>query len=195
MCQDLCTAEAPACCTTELRCVSTEPHCRLDVLSHRVTIASDYADLQQKIAALPGDLLLSVADTDVKSAAAEPPAAARFEFDLTPEASVANGPSLVNATAVGYPFRVSCNDEELFVGELYFEDGQAALNVPVLYAKYADDGTTVVIELGAWEGAWTGAEAYEYDGTEAERERIDRPELRAAFCARGILGELPVPQK
>jgi hypothetical protein len=184
-CEDLCTAEAPACCTSELHCVSGVSHCRIDVLAGRIDIPDAYAALEQNIAQLSGEVLFSLSDTDVLAARAEPPVAARFAFDLTPEASVTYGDELMSS--LFQPFRLSCDDQELFVGVIYYEDGQAPLETPVLHVTQAADNATV-LELGAFEGAWTEEEAFSGD-QDAERARIDRPELRAAFCERGILSE------
>jgi hypothetical protein len=165
--------------------VSAESHCRIDVLDGRIEIPDAYADLQQNIAGLSGDVLFSVTDADVVAAAAEPQFAARFAFDLSPEASATYGAELMSA--LFKPFRLSCDDQELFVGVVYYEDGQAPLETPVLHVRQLADNA-VVLELGAWEGAWTEEEAFAGD-QDAERVRIDRPELRAAFCARGILSQ------
>ncbi|HTQ05691.1 MAG TPA: hypothetical protein VMI54_17635 [Polyangiaceae bacterium] len=188
-CRDLCSEAAPACCSASLTCVSATPHCRLDVLAGRVAASAEYADLELSIGMLTGDVLTSITDADVGSAAAEPPAAARFEFDLTADASSAYGSQLV--ADLGQPFRVSCDDEPLFDGLIYFRGGEALLHIPVLHVEQAKDGS-ITLMLGANEAAWGGMEAY-YPATDDERARIDRPELRAAFCARGILSELPVP--
>jgi hypothetical protein len=181
-CEDLCTTSAPACCTSELRCVSTESHCRIDVLVGHLNLSYTYADLEQRIAALSGDVLLSLTDADIELAAAEPAPAARFEFALNADASVAYGAMLEGA--LGQGFRVSCDDEPLFVGVIYFKDGQAALQTPVIHVERTGE-SAIVLELGAEEGAWTGTEALSVD--DSERARIDRPELRAAFCERGKL--------
>jgi hypothetical protein len=68
----------------------------------------------------------------------------------------------------------------------YIIYGQAAINTPVL-AVARDVDNLVVLRLGAWEGSWYTASLA---GPPGARERIDRPELRAAFCQRGALREL-----
>jgi hypothetical protein len=83
-------------------------------------------------------------------------------------------------------FRVSCDEKELFVGVTYLEYGAAAMMVPVLHIQQ-DVAGTVVFRLGAWQSAWAITGLFEND---VARARIDRPELRAALCARGILNEL-----
>jgi len=186
-CQDLCTAQAPACCTTELRCVETVPSCRIDVLDGHVGTAYEYDALVQDIAALSGDVLLTIPDTDIVAAAVDPPKAARMTLQLSKAASIAN-----IATLVGYfnqPFRVSCNDVELFVGVFYMKEGAAAIGAPVIHVAPtpSDD---VVLEVGAAQGVWTFGDS---GITDEQRDRIDRPELRETFCARGILGVLPEP--
>lgn len=57
----------------------------------------------------------------------------------------------------------------------------------MISVEQAKDGA-VVLELGAFDGAWTTS--FGNGGTLEDRTRIDRPELRAAFCARGLLGVL-----
>jgi hypothetical protein len=47
----------------------------------------------------------------------------------------------------------------------------------------------LILRLGAWQGAWLDLGGV---GETEARERIDRPELRAALCARGVLQELEV---
>jgi hypothetical protein len=116
-------------------------------------------------------------------AAVEPPSAARFELHLGPEATAAGA---AIASGFNQPFRVSCDDRTLFVGVIYPEGGAAALRVPVLHVAGLENGP-LVLRLGGWQGAWLGLE---FLGSQLSRERIDRPELRGALCARGILSEL-----
>jgi hypothetical protein len=88
------------------------------------------------------------------------------------------------------PFRLSCDEQELFVGVLYPREGAAALRTPVLHIEdELGDSERIVLLLGAWQGAWGIPTA----GDVTLRERIDRSELRASFCARGILNELEDP--
>jgi hypothetical protein len=78
----------------------------------------------------------------------------------------------------------------LFVGVLSPVNGAAALRTPVLHVDTsASRSDAVVLHLGAWQGAWYGLSGGA--ATEAtDRERIDRSEWRAAFCARGLLSDL-----
>jgi len=186
-CQDLCTQDAPACCSEEFRCVSSVSHCRIDVLAASVSISSEYADLERKVAASSGDVAVSVSDTELEWAAAEPPAAARIELRLNQHASSAKAAALASPQI--HPFRVSCNEQTLFVGQTYLEYGAAVLRTPVLHVEQLADGI-VELRLGAWQGAWAG---FELTDGQLERERIDRTELRSALCARGVLNELQEP--
>lgn len=184
-CRNLCSDQAPACCTADLHCVTAEQHCRIDVFD-LIELPHDYDALEQELAAVSDHVSLSISDGDVKSAAAEPFAAGRFEFDLNDRASASYGDML--QASFGHGFRLSCNDKPLFDGIFWFEEGQAVFDTPVLsVAAQTKDGATV-LELGAFSGAWSSS--FGDGGTTADRERIDRPELRAAFCARGILGVL-----
>jgi len=85
-----------------------------------------------------------------------------------------------------HPFWLSCNGQRLFVGVTYFSYGAAAIQTPVLHIGRNDDDHWV-LALGALQGAW-GLALTNAEGAE----RIDRPELRAAFCQRGALRELAV---
>jgi hypothetical protein len=183
-CRDLCTDDAPACCGDELRCVTGPTSCRIDVLEGIVGITYEYAELERKIAELTGNVLVSVTDAEVEFAAADPPSAARFELRLSRQLSRAQVEAL--AGALDHPFRVSCNEQELFVGVVYIFYGAAALMTPVMHVDDSDPDA-MVLRLGAWQSAWMISSP---SSNEALRERLDRPELRAAFCARGILGVL-----
>ena len=183
-CQDLCSESAPACCTRELRCVERVPRCRIDVLAGDVGVIYEYPDLQAEIGMLSGVVDFTIPLGLVERAAADPPPAARFELTLTAEAST----DLAALTEVFSPaFRLSCDEQELLVGVVYMEEGAAAIRTPVLHAKQAEDGT-LVLRLGAWQGAWL----FGGDGEATElRERLDRAELRSELCALGILAEIP----
>jgi hypothetical protein len=167
-----------------LRCVDHIASCRIDFLSARLSTTYEYADLQAELAGA-NDVVFSVSDADLAWAAAEPPNASKFELHLSDTASEAAWTALMDSDLQG--FRVSCDDQELFVGLTYLQYGAAAMMVPVLHIEQVMTGT-VVFRLGAWQGAWllTGGAR-----NETERARIDRPELRVALCARGILNELP----
>lgn len=186
-CIDLCKPDAPACCTEALRCMPNVPMCRLDVLADPVDPQSQYADLVEKIAALSDDIAVSIGDAEIETAAVDPEPAARIELVLTAQASATHGPALENLS--NHPFRISCDGEELYVGVIYIREGAAALRTPVLHVE-AGDNDTIRLLLGAQEGEWTslGGSAM------AElKERLDRPELRATLCERGILSELGPP--
>ena len=160
------------------------PSCRLDVLAEQVSLPQSYADLQEKIIALSGDVAVSVPLTEVAHAAAEPPPMARFEMTLNAEASIEFA-ELGNLEL--HPFRVSCDDQELFVGVGYTIYGAAGIAAPVLHVE-EEDGA-VALRIGAWQGVWLVG----LGGGEMEQElraRLERAELRAAFCARGALDTL-----
>jgi hypothetical protein len=160
--------------------------CRIDVLAEAVSISPVYANLERDVAASSGEVAISISDAEVAWAAAESPLAARFELRLTAEASAAKAATLASLTE--RPFRVSCNDQTLFVGYVYQLHGAAVLRTPVLHIE--ESAGVVVLRLGAWQGAWS---VFQLADAEVERARIDRPELRAALCARGVLEELDTP--
>lgn len=182
-CVDACELHGAACCVGSKRCLEPGDSCVLDILSATVGVIYEYDDLEQEISELPSDILISIADTDIAFAAADPSPAARFEFELTPEASELHGPPLDDASI--HPFWLSCNGERLFAGVTHVSYGAAAIKTPVLHLGRNNEGRWV-LALGAWLGAWLNATSS--DPTLAER--IDRPELRAAFCQRGALSEL-----
>jgi hypothetical protein len=101
------------------------------VLTKAVGVTSDYATLQEKIAANPQDVAVSITDDDIAVAGADPPSARRFQFRLSDDASAAVGNTLLSSE--NFPFRVSCGGEELFVGLVYMREGAAALRLPVLH--------------------------------------------------------------
>lgn len=182
-CQDWCSAETPACCRDDLSCVESAPSCRIEVLGQSVDVIYEYAELQAEIDALSGGIAATIALSEVEHAAVDPAPAARFELTLNADAS-AELAALVGMNL--QPFRVACDGQELFVGVMYMREGAAAIRTPVLHAEAVESGA-LVLRLGAWQGAWLFSDS---DGDEASRERIDRAELRAEFCARGILTEL-----
>lgn len=186
-CLDLCKPDAPACCGDALRCMPGVPACRIDVLADRVDPQYQYPDLVAKVAALSDDIAVTIGDAEIATAAADPPPAARFELDLTAQASATHGPALKNL--MNHPFRVSCDGEELYIGVIYIREGAAALRTPVLHVEDGADDTIRLL-LGSGESAWTG---FGGPGVAADNERLDRAELRAALCSRGILGELEPP--
>ena len=181
-CQDLCSKSAPACCTQALRCVERVPRCRIDVLAGDVGVIYEYPDLQAEIGTLSGEVEFTIPLGMVERAAADPPPAARFELTLAAEATTI----LAGFTNLAVqPFRLSCDEQELFVGVVYLREGAAAIRTPVLHVEQGDDGT-FVLRLGAWQGAWSIS-----GGGAAElRERLDRAELRAELCERGVLNEI-----
>ena len=186
-CIDLCQPDAPACCTQALRCMSGVPMCRLDVLADHVDPQYQYPELVEKVAALSDDIAVSIGDAEIEKAAVDPEPAARIELHLTPQASATHGPALKNL--LNHPFRVSCDGAELYVGVVYIREGAAALQTPVLHVEDGENDTIRLL-LGAQEGEWTGLGG----SSSAElKERLDRSELRASLCERGILSELGPP--
>jgi hypothetical protein len=157
------------------------------VLAAGIGTTYDYATLEQKVASLPQDVLVSFTDTDIDWAAADPSPAARIEMHMTRQASSLYGAALEKPYP-DHPFRVSCGGQSLFVGVTYIIYGEAAINTPVLHVA-RDAENMVVLRLGAWEGAWMGV-GFGSTKSQESKERIDRPELRAAFCQRGVLRAL-----
>jgi len=183
-CLNLCKEDAPACCTPGLECVTAVPSCRIDILDGQIDLRSEYADIKAKIDALSGEVVLSIPDAGVALAAADPAPSARFEFTLNERATELYAPAL--ATFYTQAFRLSCDGEELFVGLIYNRYGAAALAFPVLHIEH-EEGEPVHLLLGASLGEWTGLHG---TSTDEAKQRIDRPELRAAFCAKGVLSVL-----
>lgn len=163
------------------------PSCRLDVLADSVEPQSEYARLVEKVAALSDDLAVSIGDAEIDKAAIDPEPAARIALDLTARASATHGPALENL--LNHPFRLSCDGEELFIGVVYLRGGAAALATPVLHVE-AGDNDTIRLLLGAQQSEWTGLGG---SAMPELKERLDRPELRATLCERGILSELGPP--
>jgi len=187
-CQDLCTGNSPACCSEPLLCVESIPTCRIEFLVDKVDTTYEYADLEAKIATLTGGIDVTILSTDIEWAAADAPPSARFEFRLSAEASLTH--AKLKGMFLSRPFLVSCGDQALFVGVTYMFEGAAALRTPVIHIEETETGAIRLL-LGAWQSAWAFSSAS--PGTEEFRERIDRPELRAAFCGRGIMNELEAP--
>jgi len=183
-CLDVCDLHGAACCGDGLECVSPRGSCVVEVLTEDVSTTYDYATLEQRVAALPQEPLLTFTDADIASASAEPAPASRMAFRMTAAASARHGAALDNL--FNRPFRVSCDGQSLFVGVLYMEHGAAALLTPVLHVS-RDTDDTVVLHLGAEQASWQGLSS----SVEERRRRIDRAELRAAFCRRGVLSVLP----
>jgi hypothetical protein len=156
----------------------------VEVFAEDVGVIYDYAALEQRMAEIPQALMASFTDADIAWAAADSAPAARMEFRMAPEVTVTHGAAL--AAAHAQPFRVSCDGQALFVGVMYPLGGAAAIGTPVLHAELEAEGGSLILRLGAWQGAWMGL-----GGNDVEaRERIDRPELRAALCTRSGLQEL-----
>jgi len=181
-CVDACETYGPPCCIGSEACIEPGGSCAIDILSASVDVIYEYATLEQKIAELPQDVLVSITDAEIAFAAADPIPAARFEFELTPEASALHATALEDMGT--HPFSLSCNGQRLFVGVTYLSYGAAAIETPVLHIGRNDEDHWV-LALGALQGAW-GLDLSNAAGAE----RIDRPELRAAFCQRGALREL-----
>ncbi len=183
-CVDACSLHGAACCFESSDCLHPGSRCEIDVLATQLSPPYEYADLEEAIAELPPDLLVSLTDTDIEWVAADPPPASRFELHLTRAASEAYGVTLEGLDRL--PFRISCDGHELFVGVSYLIYGAAAIETPVLHVDW-DEEDRVVLQLGAYQGAWA---LWSPESHEEERERLDRPELRAVFCQRGALQEL-----
>ena len=182
-CIDVCALYGEACCVWSDPCSVPTSGCTFDVLAASVGTTYQYADLETKVAALPQDISVSFTDQDIAWAAADPWPAGRIELHLTDDAASRYG-TILDGARDGRVFRVSCGGQSLFVGVFYIWYGQAALDTPVLHE--ARENGVLIVRLGAYEGAWMGM------GTTSSafstlRERIDRSELRASFCRRGIL--------
>ena len=186
-CVDACRLDGPACCSPAVSCVAATGSCVLEVLTERVDVIYTYAELEQKVASLAQDVEVSLTDADIVWAAIEQPPASRIELHLSAQASALSGDALEQGRL--HPFRVSCDGQSLFVGVIYNANWAAALRTPVLDVS-RDSGDSLILRLGAWEGAWA---APGFAGDPGARERIDRPELRAAFCRKGVLQELAAP--
>ena len=182
-CVDACELYGAQCCFERGACIEPGNSCVVEVLSASVGTIYDYAILEQTVATLPPDVLVSFTDADIDWAAADPSPAVRIQLTMTPEASALYGATLDGLES--HAFRLSCDGQTLFVGVTYLVYGAAALATPVLHvARDAED--RVVLGLGAWQGAWVGFAAGDLEAAA----RLDRPELRAVFCHRGALEEL-----
>jgi hypothetical protein len=124
----------------------------VDVLEGNVSTTYTYTELEQKIATLPQNVRFSFTDTDIAWAAAHPDLGAHFEFHMTTQWSALHDTDITEHMD-GIPFRLSCNGQSLFVGVFYLLWGQAALDTPVLHPD-RDTNNSVILRLGAWEGAW-----------------------------------------
>jgi len=181
-CVNVCELYGPVCCVTDLGCVKPGASCVVEVLEGHVSITYEYADLEQKIAALPQNVRFSFTDADIAWAAAHPDLGAHFEFHMTAQWSSLHDTEIIEHMD-NTPFRLSCNGQSLFVGVLYLLWGAAGLKTPVLHPG-RDTDNSVILRLGAWQGAWS---LYAAVGDAGFRERIDRPELRSVLCQRGAL--------
>lgn len=189
-CIDVCGLYGPSCCFGSGTCVQPGQSCFFEVLSAGIGVTYEYAALEQKLASLPQDVLISFADTDITWAAADPSPAARIEMHMSPQASLLYG-SALESPYPDHPFRVSCGGQSLFVGVTYFIGGAAAIKTPVLHVA-RDAQNLVVLRIGAWQGAWIGTGSTKDPAAVEAEKRIDRSELRAAFCQRGALKALPI---
>lgn len=183
-CIDVCSLYGAPCCIPTMSCVTAQGGCVIDVLAGTVGTTYQYADLEQEVAAMSQDVLVSMTDADFDWVAADPPAASRLQLHMTADASALYG-AMGLSHYPAHPFRFSCGGQSLFLGVMYIWYGQAALQTPVMDAVSGADNI-LSLYLGAWEGTWAGL----VTGTAEARERIDRPELRAVFCQRGALREL-----
>ena len=189
-CIDVCELYGPPCCIGSGDCIEPGGSCVLEVLSATVDVPNDYAELEQEIATLPQDVLVSIADTDFAWVAAAPAPAAYMLLQMTPQASALHGAALEEVAAQWRhnPFRLSCNGQRLFVGINYPSIGAQWIEVPVLGVGRNEEDV-VALGLGAWQGAWGVTDLGDPAAREAA-ERIDRPEFREVFCQRGALREL-----
>ena len=182
-CIDVCALYGEACCLGSDPCLPPTSSCTFDVLAASVGTTYQYADLETKVAALPQDISVSFTDQDIAWAAADPWPAGRIELHLTDAAASRYG-AILDGAKDGRVFRVSCGGQSLFVGVFYIWYGQAALDTPVLHE--ARENGVLIVRLGAYEGAWMGM-GLTLPASSTLEERIDRAELRAAFCRRGVL--------
>jgi hypothetical protein len=182
-CTDVCALYGEACCVWSDPCLVPTSSCTFDVLAASVGTTYEYADLETKVAALPQDISMSFTDQDIAWAAADPWPAGRIELHLTENAASRYG-TILDGARDGRVFRVSCGGQSLFVGVFYLVYGAAALDTPVLHE--ARENGVLILRLGAYQSAWVGM-GVDQPATSPLRERIDRSELRAALCRRGVL--------
>jgi hypothetical protein len=182
-CVDVCALHGPSCCVPT--CVTADARCVIDVFDAKSPSNSyEYADLEERVASLPPTFVVSVSTADIEWAGADPPAAARIEMRLSPAASALYGAALEGAEM--HPFRLSCDGQTLFVGQVYMFSGAAALQTPVLHVS-RDVDDSVILQLGAQQGAWAFSNPL---APLAARERLDHPQLRGTLCLAGALAEL-----
>ena len=183
-CVDVCALHGASCCVPSVACVATDARCVIDVFDKMLSINYQYAELEETVASLPPLFLASLSTADVARVAADAGPTARFEMHLSAAASARYGAAL--ETAFMHPFRVSCDGQSLFVGQVYSMIGAAAFQTPVLHvARDVDD--SIILRLGAWQGGWSASTS---PSTLAARERLDRPQLRATLCLAGAIEEL-----
>jgi hypothetical protein len=183
-CVDVCALHGASCCVPSVACVATDARCVIDVFDEMVSINYQYAELEETVASLPPLFSASVSTADVERVAADVGPTARFEMHLSAAASASYGAALENA--VMHPFRVSCDGQSLFVGQVYSMIGAAAFQTPVLHVS-RDVDDSIILRLGAWQGGWSASTS---PSTLAARERLDRPQLRATLCLAGAIEEL-----
>lgn len=183
-CLDACGLYGAACCAPAIGCVEADASCTIDVYEQAIGTTSDYAAIEKAVDALPPSFLLSFTTADITWAGAEAPAAARIELRLSAAVSAEHGKALLGA--FNHPFRLSCAQKRVFVGLIYMPQGAAAIPAPVFHvSRDAQDG--IILRLGASQTAWLFPDSAV---DIASRNRLDRPELRAALCAAGVLHEL-----
>lgn len=183
-CIPVCPLYGAPCCLWQTSCLGPTGGCKLDVLAASVGMTYDYTELEAKVAALPQDISATISDQDIAWIAADPWPAARMELHLTEDAAARYGAILDNARDLRV-FRVSCDGKPLYVGVFYLIYGAAGISTPVLHE--ARENGVLVLRLGAAQGAWIGGPVTSC-GTKCQR--IDRIELRATFCRRGVMHEL-----
>ena len=111
-------------------CVTPGGGCVIDVLAGAVGTTYQYADLEQKVASMSQDVLVSMTDADFDWVAVDPPAAARFQLRMTPDASASYG-ALGLSHYPTHPFRFSCGGQSLFLGLMFLVfDVEAAFLYP-----------------------------------------------------------------
>lgn len=184
-CVDVCALHGEACCIPNVECVSSESNCLFEVLAATVGGTYPYDELEQRVLALPQDLLLSFTLDDVEWVAAEPSPAARIELHMSDELADRHAATL--AAAFSNPFRVSCDGQRLFVGMFWMLEGAAYFDSPVLHVAVDEGGERLILRLGALMPSWQRAAV---TVPVESRQRLDRAELRAALCLHGPLREL-----
>lgn len=153
------------------------------VFAEPVGVIYGYGDLEKAVRPEAERVALLLEENDIEECLVAPAPSAVIELRLTPEASARLGPGL-DSLRETQPFVVSVDGERRFVGVVYDPRGAAAIQTPVLHRGRRGEGRVVVVatSMGA-------AFSRELRGGDAGR--IDLPEIRARFAARGRLREDP----